>query len=229
MSLPSTTLTLARKVAWLSKALVDPVRWHTYRFIRSGGDERWLYGDAMVTEGSTVLEVGGYLGKWVSSMRRRSRCTIHTFEPVPDFHRQLVATVAGDARTHVHGFGLGARTRRAAIGLHGDGSSLLSTSGGDVVEVDIVDVESFFADRGIGEVHLMSVNCEGGEYELLDRLIETGLVHRVACLQVQFHRVGPGYRRDAQRLRAALDSSHVRSFSFPFVWEGWRRQQGSRS
>jgi hypothetical protein len=35
----------------------------------------------------------------------------------------------------------------------------------------------------------MSINIEGGEYDLLDHIIDNNLFSRIRCLQIQFHEI----------------------------------------
>jgi len=203
----------------LIHTLFSPHRRALLRFYRSGADERWLF-PAGLTGDAVVIEVGGHVGEWVAKLRARSPCNVHVFEPVPEFHRRLVERFKEDPRIHLHAVGLGARDRVATLGVAGDASSLYQA--GDAIEIRLVDGAAFLASLGVARIDLMNVNCEGGEYELLPRLIEAGWLARVTRLQIQFHRLGPDYRSAADAIRAAIDRTHERTFHFPFVWEGWR-------
>jgi FkbM family methyltransferase len=208
-----------RSAAWIAGAIFDPDRLRLFRFYRSGGEDRWLFG-ADLTEESVVLEVGGHEGDWAAKLRRRQDCTIHIFEPVAAYRAAIMRRFHGDPRALVHPFGLGSRSRRTTIGVAGVESSLFAIANPE--PVDIVDVVEFLETNGVGQIDLMSINCEGGEYEILPRLIDSGVVRRVRRLQVQFHRIGSSYRRDAKWLRRQLERTHERVCSFPFVWECWR-------
>ena len=203
----------------LVRTLFSPQRRALLRFYRSGADERWLLPEGLAAD-CIVIEVGGHLGDWVAKLRARNPCIIHVFEPVPDFHRRLVERFRDDPRIRLHDFGLGARDRLATLGVSGDASSLFE--GANAIGIRLVDGAAFLESLGAARIDLMNVNCEGGEYELMPRLIEAGTITRVARLQIQFHRLGPDYRRAADAIREALDRTHERTFHFPFVWEGWR-------
>ena len=73
-------------------------------------------------------------------------------------------------------------------------------------------------------VDLLALNCEGSEYNILDRLIETGAISKVRQLLVQFHAfyTDAETRRDAIRQRLA--ETHAEGFSYPYCWEFWRRK-----
>ena len=58
--------------------------------------------------------------------------------------------------------------------LSADGSSLFGKSLA-CEEIAIVDVRDWIDKMQIGKIDLIKINIEGGEYELLDRIIETQL------------------------------------------------------
>ena len=57
-------------------------------------------------------------------------------------------------------------------------------------EIEIVDMQDWINRREINKIALIKINIEGGEYELLDRLIETNLIEKIEDIQVQFHEMG---------------------------------------
>jgi hypothetical protein len=67
----------------------------------------------------------------------------------------------------------------------------------------------------------MKINIEGGEYELLEHLINSGLVSRIRRMQIQFHDFVPDAVARRARLVEALARSHRQSWSYYFVWEEW--------
>jgi hypothetical protein len=81
---------------------------------------------------------------------------------------------------------------------------------------------------GIGEIDLMKINIEGGEYKLLDRMIETGLHLRCKRIRVQFHEWMPESHARYQRIRAGLSRSHDLEWYYSFVWESWVRKDVAR-
>jgi hypothetical protein len=72
---------------------------------------------------------------------------------------------------------------------------------------------------------MMKVNIEGGEYELLDHLIDTGLICRVRDVQVQFHDdVLPDADRRMRAIQAGLSKTHTLLWQHEWIWECWRRK-----
>jgi hypothetical protein len=66
---------------------------------------------------------------------------------------------------------------------------------------------------------LPKVNIEGGEYELLERLIDTGLIGRIENLQIQLHDVAPDSARRMKRNHAGLKNTHAPVHQYRVVGE----------
>jgi FkbM family methyltransferase len=173
---------------------------------------------------AVVLDVGGYEGQWASDIVARFGCRVHIFEPVPQYALKIERRFERNPLVTVHPFGLSVEDARVQASLAGDSTSHVRSRSGDDITIELRSAEAVFRDMDIKHVDLLKLNIEGAEYALLDHLIETGLINRVANLQVQFHELGPGSAEDVARLRARLAASHDPTFVFDFVWESWRRR-----
>ena len=67
----------------------------------------------------------------------------------------------------------------------------------------------------------MKVNIEGGEYDLLEGLIENGLTARIRNIQVQFHDFVPNAYERMKNIQLSLSKTHKITYQFEFVWENW--------
>lgn len=182
-----------------------------------------------------ILDVGAYLGDFTRfALQRWRNGRFYAFEPCEEFFDKAHRTVV-DPRAHFFCYGLGARTRRELLNVSNDSSSIFGTN--PTSEIDIRDVVDVWRDLDLTEVGLMTINCEGGEYELLERMIETGLINSVWFLQVQFHGVtfGEGQSlhgdgpRDADQWRLSivedLKKTHRLQWEWPSVtWASWERR-----
>ncbi|TMA87233.1 MAG: FkbM family methyltransferase, partial [Deltaproteobacteria bacterium] len=89
--------------------------------------------------------------------------------------------------------------------------------------VSLVKASEFFTRAGIETIALMKINIEGGEYDLLDHLIETGFVSRIDNIQVQFHDFVAEAESRMVRIQERLSQTHAITYQYPFVWENWRK------
>jgi len=176
--------------------------------------------DYDLNESSLVLDLGGYEGQWASDIFSMYGCRIVVFEPVKEFAEAIQKRFGRNPRIRVLPFGLGGRTRMERIRLCKDGSSIFKTSD-TTQEIKLLDVSEWLHDQDITAVDLMKVNIEGGEYELLDRLIETGRIGAIRNLQVQFHNVAPDSAMRMEQLRQQVSRTHRPTYQYRFVWENW--------
>ena len=189
-----------------------------------GGDYAFRF-NYELDENSVVLDIGGYHGQWASDLFARYRCPIFIFEPVTSFADRIRDRYRRNDRIQVFPYGLGGSSRRVEMNLADDGSSIFGKSGKNE-SIDIVDVAEWMEKRlkSGSPIDLMKINIEGGEYELLDRLIETGLITRIRNIQVQFHQVSPHSLRHMEKIQTAMMNSHQPTYQYAFVWENWKRR-----
>jgi FkbM family methyltransferase len=181
-------------------------------------EARYVY---PLTEHSVVLDLGGYQGTWSREMVRRYDPYIHIFEPVPAFAERLARQFATNAKVRVHAVALGAADGDLVLALSDDASSAYITAPQSVRGV-CREVEAYLKEVGIDRVDLAKINIEGGEYPLLQRMIETGLITCWHDLQIQFHSFVPDAQQQYAALRAGLARTHKLTYDYPFLWENWR-------
>jgi FkbM family methyltransferase len=193
------------------------------QFYADGGDYRLRF-DYDLRPDSVVFDLGGYEGQWASDLYSRYRCKIHVFEPVTAFAERIRQRFGRNDDIEVHMCGLGASSRLEHIHIGGASSSLYKDKAA-TEEIRLVDVADWFATHGIGSVALMKINIEGGEYELLERLIETGLIGSIGDVQVQFHNFVTDASERMAAIQRRLGETHVPTFQYRFVWENWTRRR----
>jgi FkbM family methyltransferase len=142
------------------------------------------------------------------------------FEPVSEFVTSIERRFRANPNISVHRFGLGKTSRVETISLCADGSSVFRESG-KTERIEIVDIAEWLRRNTISRIDLMKVNIEGGEYELLERLIETGMIEGVRNLQVQFHQMSKESVCRMERIQECLKSTHHPTYQYRFVWENW--------
>ena len=205
----------AAKLLVLDEKSVAIVRW-----ILARGDAtlRLAY---PLDAASVVFDVGGYRGDWAEAIAGRYGCTIHLFEPVPQYCEGIRRRLGHNPKVVINNAGLADATRRETLAIDEEGSSV-EKRGANTCEIQLVDVVEYFAKHGVGRVDLMKVNIEGGEYALLARMHENGLIERCVDLQIQFHDFVPGAREKRAHLREVLGRTHALTYDYPFIWENWR-------
>ena len=188
-------------------------------FFRSGGDDKFLF-DFDLSSNSTVFDIGSYDGDYFQILYNKYFCTIHAFEPVTSFYEKSLSSIPN--KVLVNNYALGSNSEEFTIYLAGNASSAFSENG-QKVTCKKASFISYVEKNNLTEIDLLKVNCEGGEYELLETIIENNWLPKIKNIIIQFH-ILPGI--PIERRQAIVDKigeTHTPTFSFPFVWEGWRK------
>ncbi len=188
------------------------------------GDKTLNY-DYDVKSDDLVFDLGGYEGQWASNIFSRFCCSVHVFEPVKRFAEEIAARFQHNPRIVVHPFGLAGSTRTESILVNQMASSHF-TKKGTPESMRLVRASDFLADNAINKIRLMKINIEGGEYELLEHLIETGYILNISDVLVQFHDFIPDATSRMRKIQEALSRTHYLTFQYEFVFENWRSRAG---
>jgi FkbM family methyltransferase len=165
-----------------------------------------------LTAASTVVDVGGYRGRWALQMAMRYPVRILVYEPqawAADCCRSVLGT-----RATVYTYGLGVRDERLPMRAYEtDGCSFVD---GDGSTAELRDAAQVLPER----VDVMLMNIEGYEYTLLPYLIENDRLPD--ALMVQWHRHGDtSGAHDA--LIAQIERTHRRLWDYGDVLMAWGR------
>lgn len=178
--------------------------------------------DYAIKSNEIVLDVGGFEGQWASDIFARYLCAVHVFEPVPQFAKSIQQRFHNNSNIHIYEAALGNRNDSISISIDGDASSTLLIGERDI-NISLLSCSELILKNGWDEIALIKINIEGGEYELLEHLIETGLITRIRNIQVQFHDFVPDAHPRMLAIQERLRQTHQLTYYFPFIWENWRR------
>lgn len=68
----------------------------------------------------------------------------------------------------------------------------------------------------------MKINIEGGEYQVIPALIDSGFIKNIRDIQVQFHDFIENAMAQRSEIRNRLKETHYLTYDYLFVWENWR-------
>lgn len=188
-------------------------------FYRNGGNE--LLYDLPVSTGGVVIDGGGFEGEWTQKMLARYGCRSEIFEAIPLFANQLEETFAKNKLVNVHGAALGGSCRTTEFNLAADGSSEHKKAHAESLTVNVIDISEFVDSLPDKKISCLKLNIEGGEYEVIERLVENKQLNKFECFLVQFHRQPPGYEDRYRKIVEALRKTHEQQWCYPMVWEKW--------
>lgn len=173
-----------------------------------------------LNENSIVFDVGGYKGQWSSDIYSMYDCRIFIFEPVKEFAENIKRRFQKNKKIKVFPFGLSSRTIKTKMLLSKDGSSAM-LNGQDNELVDLIKASDFIQNNNIENIDLIKINIEGGEYDLLENLIEAKLIKRIKKIQIQFHDFVPNAEVRMKKIQKQLEKTHHLTYQYEFVWENW--------
>jgi FkbM family methyltransferase len=182
-----------------------------------------------------VVEIGGYTGQLLKKLIPITGAkTYVVLEPVPSFFHKLnkhVSMLNLNSVVKTYNFGLGKTYREMSVNIQGDGTSLLKTLPATKTEtIKILNVVDFFVQIGVGckTVDLLTINCEGCEFDILETLLSTTLIEMIDHIQFQPHHAvttHENYICRYCRLRQLLVRTHTIEYEYPHIWESWKRKK----
>ena len=184
------------------------------------GEERFRL-DYDIQENDTVFDLGGYRGEWANKIYQKYKCNVFIFEPVKDFYEIIKNRFKGNEKIKVFNFGLGEKTREETIYISNDSSSIL-TKNGRTENIKIKQAKNFLAETRVGEIKLIKINIEGGEYEFLEHITEKNLHQNFENIQVQFHQFVESFEERRESVSRNLSKTHEITYNFDLVWENWK-------
>ncbi len=91
---------------------------------------------------------------------------------------------------------------------------------GDEEKVWILPVDNL---RCFSKIELLKLNIEGGEYELLESLLENDCITYFKNIQVQFHDfLFDNAKERMTKIQEQLSKTHELTYQYEFVWENWK-------
>jgi FkbM family methyltransferase len=189
------------------------------QFWREGG--KGLLYDLPVATGGLIIDAGGYKGEWSAGMISRYGCRSQVFEPMPEFYEHCRAYFKNNTMVHVHKAALGGSDRKTTFNFLDNGTSeYRSDNAAKRFESEVVDISRIFAELGT-RIGCLKLNVEGGEYEVLEKMLETNNVSLCDSLLIQFHRQPKGYESRYKNIVSALKNTHTQIWCYEMVWEKW--------
>lgn len=138
-----------------------------------------------LTTDSTVIEVGGYIGRWALQIAERYHPRLFVFEPQVWAARVCEVVLREEATVLMYGLG----TEHATLPMgdwETDGCSFVKPGLGIPGTFGVMrEIAADFKEIGITAIDLMMVNIEGYEYTLIPHMLDQGVLPQ--RLMVQFH------------------------------------------
>lgn len=193
-------------------------KYYYSKWVKDEGDTSILV-EYPLNPKSTVIDVGGYTGNFSDKILKLYNPQLIILEPVKKYFKILKNKYSQNKNVSIYDYGLSKSDSVQKIFLSNDGTSLFKRSD-KTQSIRLIDSAKFF--KKYNKVDLVSINIEGAEYDVLDRLIDSGMIKRIKYLQVQFHSFVPESKKRRGKILKELSKTHTTHFSYPFVWESFK-------
>ena len=191
------------------------------RWYRDGGDYKLRFNYCLDNK-SVVFDLGGYEGQYASDLFSRMPCNIYIFEPVIEYAKAIEDRYKNNKMIKSFPFGLSDKNQKIKIAKIGDASSVFrSNSSKNLQSIMLKDIVEFMNEKSIKNLDLIKINIEGGEYQVLNRLIGTNLIKNIKNILVQFHDIDSSSKSERDLIRNKLKKTHNCKYCYEFVWENW--------
>ena len=195
------------------------------RWQANNSDEKFRTNYDCLNPESIVLDLGGYHGDYAFRMNGQYGATCHVFEVIPELCKKISEDPRANQKILVHPFGLAGESRQEKLFLAEEGSSTFLDRSIEQrqITIELVKAANWFEREIPGRmVDLVKINIEGGEYELLEHLIDVGLANQIRNIQVQFHEdVIPDASKRMADIQSQLARTHRLTYQEKFIWENW--------
>ena len=174
-----------------------------------------------LSKSSLVFDLGGYKGNFAQEIYNRYLCKIFIFEPVKSFHKIIDNKFKDIPKVTAYPYGLANQDKELFISNSEDASSVFIDSDGSE-KIKLKSILNFINDNKITHVDLIKINIEGGEYEVLESLLTSGMIPIFQNLQIQFHDfIIDNANERMENIQAQLAKTHKITYQYKFVWENW--------
>jgi FkbM family methyltransferase len=173
-------------------------------------------------ENSIVMDLGGYKGEFAADIYCKYSATIYVFEPILNFYDIIKDKFSNTNKVISYPYGLAENDSELKISLTDNSSSVYIDS--DQFEIiQLKSIVNFIKVNNITKVDLIKINIEGGEYEILESLIEHNMISIFNNIQVQFHDfIIDNAKERMNKIQTELAKTHKLTYHYEFVWENWK-------
>ncbi len=169
---------------------------------------------------SIIVEVGGFEGWFAGELWNKFGARMYVYEPVLRFREKCEARFKENDKISILPYALGGSDGVAPVGIKGDMTGVFCGTE-ETEDVNVLDAHDALLSITPNGVDLLCLNCEGSEYTILERLLDTGFISRIRNISVQFHTVVPDYQQRMERIIERLKETHDHVYGSPFIWDGF--------
>lgn len=175
-----------------------------------------------LNENAIVFDLGGYKGEFAEEIYNKYHSKIYVFEPILEFYTVIKNKFSNNSKIVPFQYGLAGKDGEMQISLTENASSIFIESE-NTETIQLKSITDFIKSNNITKVDLIKINIEGGEYEVLESLLENDLIGIFDNIQVQFHDfLFENAKERMYAIQEKLKRTHQITYQYEFVWENWK-------
>ena len=196
----------------------------------------------LLNSSSLIVEVGGNIGYDTDRFITLYNASIITFEPLIPTWKGLKERFKSNPKVDVRPYALGKRAKNLSIELRGnenDGTSIFrKLSPGSKTKIEQIQVISIIetienirktrTENGI--IDMISINCEGCEFEIIPALIASNMLQYFRIVQFSTH---TGLIVETSciycQIQQALERTHRSIYHYRLLWEAWTVRSSAKN
>ena len=188
----------------------------------------------LLNSSSLIIEVGGNRGHDTSKFIELYNPFIISYEPLVSMARQLIKQFQTNSKIEIQPYGLGTPARKVLIEPNDHGNAgtsifrkLSAQNSSKIQQIQLLDViqviETIRRTRTRnGIIDMISINCEGCEFEILPALIVNNMTQYFRIIQFGSHTGLVDQSRCIYcQIEQELERTHQTKFHYTMLWEGW--------
>ncbi|KAK3088346.1 hypothetical protein FSP39_017916 [Pinctada imbricata] len=224
---------ISGKEACVSTSAMDAEKGHTEFWTDDTQYIRRTH-HSYLTSASIILDIGGNVGDdAVVLLNQYFPQKYVMLEPMTLLYRSLLKRFADKDNVVIYNFGLSTKNSKFLVnieGTEGDATSVFKES--DAIgscPLFVMNATNFFIELGIGcfEVDLITINCEGCEFAVLEAILSTNVINFLRNIQFATHMKLDHLKNPVERycaIQQKLARTHKLTYQYKFTWESWRRK-----
>ena len=183
---------------------------------------------------SLIIEVGGNRAHDTVEFIKFHNPFIMSYEPLRLMAKNLSDMFRSNPKVQIFPYGFGNRARNMSIEPNDYGNAgtslyrpLTSPNSSNIVQVEILDIVEVIDNirrtkTRNGMIDMISINCEGCEFEIIPALLINNLTQFFRVIQFASHM---GLVQDSPciycQIKQGLERTHTTLFYYSKLWEGW--------
>lgn len=170
-----------------------------------------------LTPESICIDAGSHEGNWSHAIWEKYGCKIIALEPIPRYIHETFLRLENTGAIIIP-LALGRHNTVSAFRVHGALTGEFAD--GQEQIVGVISAGNLL-NHIKGQIAVLKLNIEGGEYDVLEHLLAQDMMGRIDNLIVQPHTCVPDFEARWKAIDEGLRRTHELTFFEPWCWSGY--------